>query len=80
MLSTMQDFPLTISAIFRHGRSVFGGSEVVTFEGESCRRATYANTYGASGGIVFTVVQVGCSGLLLLGGIGLMTLAIIFRR
>src|ERR1044071_3660459 len=42
MLSTMQDFPLTISAIFRHGRSVFGGSEVVTFEGESCRRATYA--------------------------------------
>jgi len=44
------------------------------------RRATYANTYGASGGIVFTVVQVGCSSMLLLGGIGLMTLAIIFRR
>ncbi|HEV7862161.1 MAG TPA: long-chain fatty acid--CoA ligase [Acidimicrobiia bacterium] len=42
MLSTMQDFPLTISAIFRHGRSVFGQSEVVTFEGESCRRATFA--------------------------------------
>jgi hypothetical protein len=44
------------------------------------RRATYANTYAASGGIAFTIVQVGCSGLLLLGGIGLMTLAIIFRR
>jgi len=42
MLSTMQDFPLTITAIFRHGRSVFGGSEVVTFEGDSCRRATFA--------------------------------------
>ena len=42
MLSTMQDFPLTITAIFRHGRSVFGESEVVTFEGESCRRATFA--------------------------------------
>ena len=42
MLSTMQDFPLTITAIFRHGRSVFGGSEVVTFEGESCRRASFA--------------------------------------
>src|SRR5688572_31213114 len=27
---------------FRHGRNVFGQSEVVTFEGESCRRATYA--------------------------------------
>src|SRR3954452_11245034 len=42
MLSTMQDFPLTITAIFRHGRSVFGKSEVVTFEGESCRRASFA--------------------------------------
>src|ERR687887_2396651 len=42
MLSTMQDFPLTIAAIFRHGRSVFGESEVVTFEGESCRRASFA--------------------------------------
>jgi fatty-acyl-CoA synthase len=42
MLSTMQDFPLTITAIFRHGRSVYGGSEVVTFEGESCRRASFA--------------------------------------
>jgi fatty-acyl-CoA synthase len=41
MLSTMQDFPLTITHIFRHGRSVFGESEVVTFEGESCRRATF---------------------------------------
>jgi hypothetical protein len=44
------------------------------------RRASYANTYGASGGMAFTIVQIGCSGLLLLGGIGLMTLAIIFRR
>jgi hypothetical protein len=44
------------------------------------RRASYANTYGASGGIAFTIVQVGCSGLLLLGGVGLMVLAIIFWR
>jgi hypothetical protein len=44
------------------------------------RRAIHADTYGASGGIVFTVVQIGCSGLLLLGGVGLMTLAIIFKR
>jgi fatty-acyl-CoA synthase len=42
MLSTMQDYPLTINAIFRHGRSVYGGSEVVTFEGESSRRASFA--------------------------------------
>ena len=42
MLSTMQDFPLTIGMIFRHGRTVFGDSEVVTFEGESSRRASFA--------------------------------------
>src|SRR5258708_10790714 len=44
------------------------------------RRASYANTYGASGGIAFTIVQVGCSGVLLLGGIGLMALAVILPR
>jgi hypothetical protein len=44
------------------------------------RRASYSSTYGASGGIVFTAVQIGCSGVLLLGGIGLMILAVIFRR
>ena len=42
MLSTMQDFPLTITHLFRHGRSVFGESQVVTFEGESCRRASFS--------------------------------------
>jgi hypothetical protein len=44
------------------------------------RRANFADTSGASGGIAFTIVQVGCSGLLLVGGVGLMALAIIFRR
>jgi hypothetical protein len=44
------------------------------------RRARYAETYASSGGIVYTVVQVGCSGLLLLGGVVLMVLALIFRR
>ncbi len=40
--STMQDFPLTIGMIFRHGRTVYANSEVVTFEGATARRATYA--------------------------------------
>jgi hypothetical protein len=44
------------------------------------RRASNPDAYGASGGIVYTVVQVGCSGLLLLGGIGLIVLALAFRR
>jgi fatty-acyl-CoA synthase len=42
----MQDFPLTIGMIFRHGRAVYGDSEVVTFEGDSCRRATFAEVAG----------------------------------
>ncbi|MGZ4205292.1 MAG: long-chain fatty acid--CoA ligase [Actinomycetota bacterium] len=42
MQSTMQDFPLTIGMIFRHGRRVYANSEVVTFEGETSRRATFA--------------------------------------
>ncbi len=38
------------------------------------RRAEIAVTYGATGGIVYTVVQAGCSGVLMLGGIGLILL------
>jgi hypothetical protein len=40
----------------------------------------YPETYGSSGGIVYTSIQVGCAGMLLLGGIGLMVLAIMFRK
>ena len=42
MQSTMQEFPLTVGMIFRHGRTVYRDSEVVTFEGEKSRRATFA--------------------------------------
>ena len=44
------------------------------------RRARNPETYGASGGIVYTSIQVGCAGTLLLGGIGMMILSIIFRK
>ncbi|OLC14433.1 MAG: hypothetical protein AUH32_05620 [Actinobacteria bacterium 13_1_40CM_66_12] len=44
------------------------------------RRAEIAATYGATGGIVYTVVQAGCSGLLLIGGLGLILLAVLIRR
>ena len=42
MFGTMQDYPLTISMLFRHGVDVHGDSEVVTFEGEKSRRASFA--------------------------------------
>ena len=40
--STMQDEPLSIRSIFDYGRKIFADSEIVTFEGEGCRRATFA--------------------------------------
>ena len=40
--STMQDFPLTITAILRHGRRVYADSECVTWTDGGARRATFA--------------------------------------
>jgi fatty-acyl-CoA synthase len=42
MDSTMQSSPLLVREILRHGQQVFGTSEVVTFEGEGYRRASFA--------------------------------------
>ena len=40
--STMQDdYPLTISAIMRHGARVYGGSECLTWTGSGARRASF---------------------------------------
>ena len=44
------------------------------------RRAEIANTYGSTGGIVFTIVQAGCAGVLLLGGLGLVLVALLVER
>ena len=44
------------------------------------RREHIAATYGATGGIVYTIVQAGCSSLLLLGGLGLVVLALLLKR
>jgi fatty-acyl-CoA synthase len=42
MRSTMQDFPLTVSHIFEHGRATYGDSAVVTAEAEGVRRISFA--------------------------------------
>jgi hypothetical protein len=44
------------------------------------RRELIAATYGATGGIVYTIVQAGCSSLLMLGGLGLIVLALLLKR
>lgn len=44
------------------------------------RRAEIAITYGSSGGIFYTAVQTGCSGVLMLGGLGLVALVLLARH
>ena len=43
MRSTMQERPLLVADIFRHGRQVHGQSEVLTFEGDGFRRTSFAD-------------------------------------
>jgi len=40
-ISTMQDYPLTVRALFEHGRRVHAGSKVVTFTGDGYQEATF---------------------------------------
>jgi hypothetical protein len=44
------------------------------------RRAEIAPTYGSTGGIVYTAVQVGCSGVLILGGLGLIGVVLLAKH
>ncbi len=55
----MQDFPLTIGMILRHGQAVFGDSEVVTFEGDGSRRATFADVAGRAGQLAGALRRLG---------------------
>ena len=43
MKSTMQDYPLTVTSLYRRGRDIFGDSQLVTLQGEGSRRATFAS-------------------------------------
>ncbi len=40
--ATMQDFPLTINHLFRHGRAVHGRSKVLTYSADGIAEATFA--------------------------------------
>jgi fatty-acyl-CoA synthase len=59
MQSTMQDFPLTVGMIFRHGRSVHGESEVVTFEGESSRHTSFAEVAARADRLAVALIGLG---------------------
>ena len=57
--STMQDFPLTIPAIMRHGTSVYGASECVTWTGALPRRASYAEVGQNAGRLAGALARLG---------------------
>jgi acyl-CoA synthetase (AMP-forming)/AMP-acid ligase II len=57
--STMQDFPLTIGMILRHGQAVYGDSEVVTFEGDGSLRAAFAEVAGRAGQLAGALQRLG---------------------
>src|ERR1700689_2630130 len=57
--STMQDFPLTISSIMRHGAAVYGGSECVTWTGAGARRASYRHVAANAGRLAGALARLG---------------------
>jgi len=57
--STMQDFPLTIGAIMRHGAAVYGGSECVTWTGSGPRRASYKQVAANAGRLAGALARLG---------------------
>jgi hypothetical protein len=59
---------------------LLGGGGVVAAIRTRRRRAEIAATYGSMGGIVYTVVQAGCSGVLMIGGLGLIALVLLARH
>ena len=57
--STMQDGPLTIGAIMRHGARVYGRSECVTWTGAGTRRASYAAVAQNAGRLAGALTRLG---------------------
>jgi fatty-acyl-CoA synthase len=59
MLSTMQDYPLTVRAIFEHGATVFADSEVVTFDGVRGRHVRFAEVARRARQLAAALVRIG---------------------
>ncbi|CPR08882.1 long-chain-fatty-acid--CoA ligase [Mycobacterium bohemicum DSM 44277] len=62
MDSTMQDFPLTITAIMRHGCGVHGPRIVTTFTGDGYRQCTYRELGRHAGRLANALRRVGVTG------------------
>jgi fatty-acyl-CoA synthase len=59
MKSTMQDWQLTLGALFRHGRTVYPDARVVTSEGESSRSATFSQVADRAGRLAAALERLG---------------------
>jgi len=62
MLSTMQDFPLTIGSILRHGTTVHPTSEVVTATTDGSRAISYADLGGRAAQLANGLRSLGVDG------------------
>src|SRR5439155_24282915 len=55
----MQDFPLNISAVLRHGMRVYAGAECVTWSDTGPRRATYGTIAANAGRLANALTRLG---------------------
>src|SRR4051794_18229500 len=66
MRSTMQDIPLSIASIVRHGQQVFGDSSIVTLAdpatGDGNRRASFADVAGNAARLAHGLKSLGIDG------------------
>ncbi|MDQ3760250.1 MAG: fatty acid--CoA ligase [Actinomycetota bacterium] len=62
MDSTMMDVPLTVGMIMRHGTTVHGDSEVVTWTSDGARRASYAEVGWRAAQLAGALRQLGVTG------------------
>jgi fatty-acyl-CoA synthase len=59
MNSTMQDYPLTLPMIFRHGRRIYGDSQVITVQQEGSRRAPFRLVADRACQLVYALRELG---------------------
>ncbi|MBI1832261.1 MAG: AMP-binding protein [Planctomycetes bacterium] len=59
MLSTMQDYPLTVKAILEHGERVYADKQVITFDGTATRHASFADVAQRSRRLAAALVRLG---------------------
>ena len=71
---------LIVGAVLGLLACVLGIGGIVGALRRRARRAEIAATYGEAGGVAYTIVQVGCSGVLVLSGIAMIVAVLLIER